>query len=122
MSITLHWDNEDQTIIRWDFDGRWDWTDMHSGEAEAQALCQDLHHTVDYILNMEETRLMPKDAFPHLKALIRRCPDNTGIIAFAGSSLFIEMLVKTFSKFNLGLGDQFVFVDSLPEARELLHA
>ena len=122
MGILVEWDDQAQTVIRWDFDGRWDWTDLYHCEMQANEMCLSVNQTVDFILNMENTLWMPNGAFANFKAFSQRRPTNSGIVALAGSGLFIEMLVKTFSKFNLGMADQFVFVDTMAEARELLLA
>ena len=104
MGVHVQWDNCEKTVIRWDFDGRWDWVELHSCEAQANQMCQSVGCTVDFILNMESTSWMPRDAFTHLKAFSRRRAANIGIITLAGSGLFIEMLVKDVQQIQSGHG------------------
>ncbi len=49
MSISVQWDNPEQTIVRWDFDGEWTWEMFRKAQYASNQLILSVRHRVDII-------------------------------------------------------------------------
>jgi hypothetical protein len=120
MSIKVSWDNEAKTIIRYDFEGDWNWEEFHVAAQEAFKLTRSVEHTVDTISNFLPGTRLPANAFLQFRRAMVDAPKNRGVTAIAGNSSFITRMVSVFSKVNKRLGERLVVVASLEEARKVL--
>ena len=48
MSVTVVWDNERKTVIRYDMLGRWNWNEFQVEFQKAKAMLDSVEHTVDF--------------------------------------------------------------------------
>jgi hypothetical protein len=120
MSITVQWDNEEKTIIRYDFTGNWDWVEFRERAKEASALTRSVEHRVDSISNFLPGTHIPKDAFIHFRRVMSDAPKNRGVNVIVGASQFIRVLVTVFSRIYKTLGERLIIADSLEDARVIL--
>jgi hypothetical protein len=122
MSVTVQWDNDQKTIIRYDFVGYWDWADFREKAQEAFSMTRSVEHQVDTISNFLPTTHIPKDAFIHFRRVMTDAPKNRGVNVIVGASQFIRALVTIFSRIYQQLGNRLVLADSLEQARNLLQS
>jgi hypothetical protein len=122
MPITVTWDNDDQTAIRYDFDGRWTWSEFHRAANEAFALTRSVTQTVDSISYFKPGVTLPPDALFQFRHAMADAPSNRGTTVIVGGSAFIVMMVSIFSKLNKALGERLLVANSLDQARALLAA
>ncbi len=120
MGIEVLWDNEEKTIIRYDYGKDWSWDDFWTAVETSNAMVRTVSHTVDFIANFEGGTPPPLGAFSKFKRAQEISPPNVGIIAIAGGSSFINALVSTFSRIYKQLGQRLIMTSTLSEAREKL--
>jgi hypothetical protein len=47
MPITVNWDNDAKTVIRYDFEGHWNWDEFRAAANEAFVFTRSVQHRVD---------------------------------------------------------------------------
>src|SRR4051794_20665631 len=106
MGISVAWDNDDKTAIRYDFVGQWDWKDFQTVTTEGFALTKSVEQRVDNISNFYPGAKMPSDAMFHFSRAMKYAPDNRGVTVIVGGSMLTRNLVTIFSKVYKPLGQR----------------
>ena len=121
MGVTVHWDNDHQTVIRYDFTGHWTWDDFQAAIHTAVALRQSADTTVDVIHNLENTPNIPEGALSWLLKLRERSPKR-GAVVFAAGRFFgyYKNLVAIFNQISKGSTAPVIVVQTLAEARAVV--
>jgi hypothetical protein len=122
MPITVRWDNEAKTVIRYDFEGYWDWDEFRTAANEAFAFTRSVQHRVDSISYFRAGSDLPSDALFQFNRIMKTAPENRGTTVIVGGSMFINNLVSIFSKIYKPLGQKLRLATTLNEARDLLSA
>jgi hypothetical protein len=122
MSIAVLWDNTEQTIIRYDFEGQWVWSEFFTATQQAFALTRSVPHTVDSISNFKPGAALPSDALFQFRRAMASAPPNRGVTVIVGGSTLIKTMVIVFGKINRQLGERLFLADTLDQARALLAA
>jgi hypothetical protein len=120
MGITVQWDNEEKTVIRYDFTGYWDWAEFREKAEEAFTLTRSVHYRVDTISNFLPGTFIPRDAIFQFRRIMTEAPENRGVNCIIGVSQFIRTLVNVFSRFYPQLGERLMVATSLAQARSFL--
>jgi hypothetical protein len=120
MSITVQWDNEQHTLLRWDFIGVWDWDDFLAAQKEANELINSVSHTVNVIGDVSKSYHLPPGAIGRFRTYRRDDPENTGRVVVVGASIYIKTMVDIFRGMFPNTGGNFTFANSLDEARSIL--
>lgn len=98
MSIVVYWEDEAQTIIRWDFDEKWSWDDFHEAFRISLVMGENIQHRVDVLANAVKSPNMPMGALAEFKRLDRQLPAFVKLIVVAGSSPFTRSMIELFGK------------------------
>ena len=120
MGITVQWDNEEKTVIRYDFEGYWEWSEFRKKAEEAFAMTRSVKHKVDTISNFLPGTSLPKNAIFQFRRIMSEAPENRGVNCIVGASNFIRTLVTIFSRIYTQLGERLIIADSLSQARSIL--
>ncbi len=119
MGIHVTWDNEAKTVIRFDFDTTWTWSDFSAAIMEGRALMKTVSHNVHSLLNLPSGMAMPGgNALSNLQRIIRTMPPNMGISVIANGSSLVNALANIVTR--VYRAQQFITVNSLEAARALL--
>jgi hypothetical protein len=120
MSINVQWDNEQHTLLRWDFIGVWNWDDFLAAQKESNDLITSVPHKVDIISNVSQSHHLPPGAIGRFRMYRRDDPENTGRVVVVGASIYIKTMVDIFRGMFPNTGGNFTFANSLDEARSVL--
>jgi hypothetical protein len=120
MPIKVYWDNEEQTIIRNDFEGHWTWEEYLSMMTDMGSMMRTVDHRVDAVGNMKPG-IMPASgsAMALARASMRKLPSNCGLIVIV-TNPFINALLNTFKKFDKELGATLRGVSRVEDAYTLI--
>lgn len=120
MDIQVNWDNEEHTIIRYDYGPAWTWQNFAAAIEQAQAMVGADGRTVDIIANFTEGAPPPVGALTRFSSAMRGNPSGVGMVVITGGGMFVTLLVSTFSQVYRGLARHVQVAATLEEARELL--
>lgn len=123
MGIRVIWDNEEKTILRYVYEGRWDQTDFNKAYAEAKTMLDGVNHKVGIIIDVQDSHLIPNGIISRSRPVVTNPSLNEGLIVIVGANAFIRSLADTFGRiWRRGPLEsrKMVFASSLEEARKIL--
>ncbi len=123
MPITVVWDDEAHSIVRYVLEGKWEWNEFRPFIDQAAAMTRTVDHRVDTVADLRRSAPLPmKNAFPTLKHLAIMTPDNAlqGIFVVIGGGVFVRSLGATFKRIYPHIGAATYFVETLEEAHALI--
>jgi hypothetical protein len=120
MSIKVAWDNTEQTAIRFDFEGKWNFLDFDFAVNECVTLLNEIEHNAALIFNVERSGLLAAGAVLESRSLRQPLPANHGTIIIAGQEAFAMATASIISRIYEELGEDFSIVESMTKARALV--
>lgn len=119
--IQIAWDDDAHTIIRETYIGDWTWDDFYHSVGVVPQMMMSVSHTVHILIDLQESGTVPiGSALVHARNAMQHFPDNWGIMAVVGPSMFIRSLVDIIRRILPGRMAGKIFVArSLQEAYEL---
>lgn len=118
MGISVMWDNDEQTVIRWDFTDTWDWPALEAAAAQSNAMTSRVAHRVDVIYHVIGS-FMPIKPFSQFYDIIVNAPENTGIYVVTGG-MFITAMITIFRTAYPNMQKNVRTASSLAEARQMI--
>jgi hypothetical protein len=94
MTVTAKWDNEEQTVLRYVYEGQWTWDEAWEAMAEAAAMTTTVPHIVDAIIDMSASKGMPIGAITQLRTSRKLKPSNRGLFIIISNSTLFNTLPK----------------------------
>lgn len=121
MSVTVMWDNEDQTVIRFNFESPWTWAEQQQAIDQANPMVESVTWTVDFICDVTNGPQVPL-GYPmkYLRLTAERLPKNAGATIIVGASGPLRALLIAILKVFANLKPRIIFASSLEAAYEFL--
>lgn len=124
MSIQIEWHDPTHNTIYTRYEGRWTWGEFVESIDRMRRMMNDVPHRVDIVLDMRDgiiSMVSPKSLKVWHEHLRQPHHPNEGRIIFVGAD---SLIVGLFEVYRRVYSDQYekhpvIFVDSLPEVREL---
>lgn len=115
--ISVNWENESHTLIRWEFEKGWKWAEVYEARKVFDQLLNSVPHPVDVIFNMNNTPLPFGDALQNFKAVGMHPNKNMRLMVVVKGSIFgikiTQIVMLTFR-----IWGNMLFANSLEEAKE----
>jgi hypothetical protein len=123
MAVTTEWQDAAHSIIRMDFEGRWEFGDFFEQLEKARQMTESVPHRVDLILNHVGPHAIPRgNPWPLVRNYARLKPKNAGIIVHVNSSRFFGALNMLEHKLSPQSAELHRFVKSMDDALRLIAA
>ncbi len=119
MPITVAWDNEAKTIIRWDYVGKWKWTEATDAFEDTIRMIHEVQHPVSLIHDLTQSAGVPGSALTNAYRFTSALPENWNI-SIVDKSGFAETLLNIFRTLYKKLGERYRSAPTLEEARKLI--
>lgn len=102
MPIQVYWEDTEKTIVRYDFQGAWNWDDLYEVYYQAIDMETSVPYRVDIVLDMRASHRIPGNALLHIKNISEKQPPNVGLSVFVTTNAFItsmyNMAIKVYGK------------------------
>lgn len=121
MNIDIFWDNDEKTIIRFDYKKGWTWEDFSEANTIVQRMNAEVNHTTHIIANFEDGAFPPMGALGKFKTAQENMPEQS-VVVVVGGGAFITSLVTMFSRVYKALSRKLMVADSLDDARRKIAA
>ena len=95
MPVHVSWDNEDKTIIHYQFDQDWTWDEFFPAQARAQELISTVPHKVGVILETHHNGAIPHNLLANARNGLRTKHPNTDIVVIVVTRPFIRTMIGT---------------------------
>jgi hypothetical protein len=125
MAVSLHWDNDIHTVMRYDFYGRWTWDEFSPEYDRASILLRASNWTVHFIMHLCDDiacNHLPPGALLRAINIHRNAPANTGKTIIVNAGMVYRTVAHTGMAAYPAIGKKYGFADSLEAARALLAA
>lgn len=116
MSVQIVWDNNEKTIIRFIFEGKWTWEEFYPTHYKAIDMVKSVTHRVNVIVDMRKGVSTPANVLMHIKNISDKQPPNVGLSVIVTDSSFIHSLHRIGVKFYHKIGRYFSVADNLEAA------
>ena len=119
--IRVEFDNPEQTIIRWDFRGRWTWDDWYVSVQRVMALRESVidRPVVPAIINFKYSGALPLGALPHARAT-GEFMDPRDYVVIVHASGYMRSMIEAFRLLNPSFRHRILLADTLDDARALI--
>jgi hypothetical protein len=125
MSVTVVWDNDEHTIIRYVFGDPWGWQEIREAAVQSNGWLDGspLAH-IHFIYDMRTTTTVPNGAITQLKTFVGTEHPKTGASFVVGARknavvLLAQSLLNVMHRLH-DTGWKFGFVDTIEQARAAL--
>jgi hypothetical protein len=124
MGIKVVWDNEQNTIIRYVYEGRWGWDDLYTARAEVKTMLGSVPHKVGIIVDMRNSSLLPSGTISRARHLATSSPtshSNEGPTIIVGANGLVRSIFDVMRKIygETIENRKYYFASSLEEARTM---
>lgn len=120
MPVTVEWFNDEHTMIRYEFIGRWSWEELHDAIEQVQAMIGGVSHRVDILIDLSQNQGIPSGALTQMRGGTLRANRNWGMGVFIGTGTFIRALLNTFTRVYPKMGERYATADTLDDALRLI--
>ncbi len=110
------WDNDDHTVVRYDYNVGWTWDDFREAGKTALEMMSTVNHTVHVIANFADRAFPPMGALGRFKSAQESLPKDT-VVVVVGGGAFINALVSTFTGLYRHHSSNLLVAKSLADAR-----
>ncbi len=120
MKISVQWDNDAKTVIRYDFTGSWDWHTYEQALEQGFTMTESVPHEVHMLVNLHPKVTLTDGAMLYLKRTLAALPANQGLVIIVGGDSNARTTINLFSRINKNLGRRLAVAKDLTEARSTL--
>lgn len=122
MPVSVQWDDEAKTILRYTYQGQWTWQELYTAANEGNAMIEDLDYNVSCIIDLSSSRILPQNALVHGKNLNTRTPRNVEMNVVVGANALVRSVVDAFMRVYSSLMKitKVRFAANLDEARAII--
>jgi hypothetical protein len=120
MPITVAWGSPEKTILLESFEGSWGIEDFKRMVDEANALVRAQPHPVHVILDATHSATPPTALLTGMRYAIDSIPANQDLIVFVKVTRVMRMFIDIAQQIAPKLAGKLYFVDTVPEALELI--
>ena len=121
MGINILWDNEEQTIFRFDLDPQWTWDELFAAKKQAHAMVSMVSHKTVTIIDAPHTTSLPPNLLVNARSALRNNHPNTLVVIFVATNPFVLSAFSTMSGFLRSISLRLEFAPTLDEARAKAH-
>ncbi len=119
MPITIQWDTEAHTVIRWEMVGTWTWEDFYAAVAETRNLraAEVARQPIVNILDMTKNTTKPLGMVMHGRNAMQVRTNPADQVIFVTTNQFMQTMINSFRMVYRELGRNVHIVSTLDEAR-----
>lgn len=130
MGIDLFWDDEGQTVMLAEFDGKWTWEELRSVLGTIQKLSVERNQIFGAIVDVRKGLHLPggsvfnREGLQNFRELLAM--NNNGVdkgpVVVVGMNAMVKSVFTAVSTFDKSLTDDVAFADTIDEARKKIYA
>lgn len=120
MPVRVYWDNPEKTIIVREMSGEWTWEDYGRAIGQVNEYLNQVHYTVDIIVDCRESNSLPSGALGNLSSSNKTYPQNIGQQVIVATSYFIQLFAQMLQQYMPDKKHLFAFVNNMEDAYKLI--
>jgi hypothetical protein len=120
MPVSIRWEDDDKTVMRYTIQGRWTWEELYPCFEEGIEMAKSVSHRFDVIIDFSQTSHLPGNAITHLRGIAERQVGNMGVGIFVTSSRVLLAIFQVAVKVYPKIAHYFRMVATEAEAYALI--
>lgn len=127
MTIDLYWDNDEQTVMLCEFNGRWTWDELHAVMHTIKKLSVERGQVFGAIIDVRNSGSIPggnlfsRETLNNFKQLTQMGADGKGPVVVLGMQGMIKSVFDAVKMFDRSLLDDVSFAESMRDARRTIY-
>jgi hypothetical protein len=93
MGITVLWDDEQRTVVRYVFQSEWTWDDFYVARNLVNGMVEGEAHPVAMLFDVPEDVVIPPNFVSKFATMFRTRPDNIYALVVVGGNDYVRALV-----------------------------
>jgi hypothetical protein len=98
VGIRAVWDNDEKTIVRHVYEGKWTLEEYYNLIGEHRIMLNDVDYTVDIINDLRIAGPVPGGLASAIRYAARNAPANEGINVIVGANEYVKALIDLVNK------------------------
>lgn len=101
MPVSVQWDQPEamqepaaKQVLRFDFEGHWNWDEMHFALEWADILMQNTRAEIAVIMDLSRSRTAPSDALSRITVEVQRHRPSISHIVAVGATPFVSVMAE----------------------------
>jgi len=119
MGIQINWYNAEQTILKYEFEGKWTWHDLDEAVQKVNEMLASVPHPV-HILIQFHGGLIPNGALSQMRIKNSKPEANWGGGVFVGVHPLLRVLVTTFLRLYPPMAERYAVAETEDEALAII--
>jgi len=123
----LQWDDEEKTMLRFAWQGDWEWDVYYEFHERAWEMVKEVDHDVHIIYDVRKINNFGKNALTHFGNMAKKYPSNVGKIVGVGTNAFQRAIGNMYNSIAVvggkvadGADGQLLLYNKLEEAHAAL--
>jgi hypothetical protein len=122
MGITVTWYNETQTVIQWQFAGRWTWERFAEASRVTHRLAENSPTPLVLLIEVPENVWFPPDTVGHVRQILQRAHPNIALRVIVTRNATVQTLLRLILQLNPRFAAACFLVQTRAEAQALIDA
>lgn len=120
MPVTVSWDDERQSILRWEYAGDWSWSDATVAADTTRNLLDNAppDEPIALLLNLETMQTIPRDSLRNMRQLLHGLRPHD-IVILCGDSVAVNVMIAFLRSIYRSTADQLYTAQNLQSGRML---
>lgn len=118
MDVTISWESDAKSVLRYTFEGAWDWHDLYAAFELHIDLCHENKTCI--LIDLRQASNIPSDAVLHLQRAAEMVQSVPGKIVIIASSSPAVTMFRLFVTIYHSVGDKVSLASSNEEAYQIL--
>jgi hypothetical protein len=125
MGIELYWDNDEQTVMLMEVEGRWTWEELFETLSKVKKVTDRADYEIGAIVDMRDGMQIPGGSLfnpsnlENAKKVLQMGDDGTGPVVFVGKGV-VKTIYNSLRGMNPRASANIHFADSVDAARAYL--
>jgi hypothetical protein len=94
MGVNVYWEDNERTLLRYDFIGKWDWNDLYASLGKGLKLEMQSINRVDVLLDLRQSGAIGDNAMAHIRKIGDKQPPNVGMLVVITPNKFLKTLFQ----------------------------
>ena len=120
MAVRVSWDNDEKTIMHYQFDDNWTWEEFFPAKARAYEMISTVTHKVGVILETQHNGVIPHNLLINFRNGMRTKHPNTAIVVIVVTRPFIRTMINTVRALSPLANVHLEMASTLGQARHMI--
>lgn len=116
MTITIHWADDNQTILHFVFQAYWDWEEFDTAVQQSWQIMDTVNHTVDHIYDMSANSYFPFGGIHIIGDLRHKKHPRLNQMILVTSNPFFNGIYRLMERTYQKIGTNFQILPTLDDA------